>query len=248
VLADPKPYVFLRNYGDFAIEYALHFFVDDLAGRERIEAQVNNRVWYQLKRDGLSVPFPIRDLNLRLVSPDDDVAEATRRTKEITTALGQVPFLEPLSDEERQQLASQIRTEFYAGGEVIISQGQPGSSFFLIGNGEVSVRTEQPGQPPRHIATLGRYNWFGERSLMTGEERSATVVASRDTEIYVIDKEAFQGIISANDALVEAISERLVAREQELVERREAAEERTAGQAAQDEKRSLIQRIRRWFS
>lgn len=247
VLTDPHPYVQLVAYADFSINYVVYFFISDMPQREQIQNRVMTRIWYQLRRDGLSIPFPIRDINMRQVTAEDDEKESNRRLAEKIELLQKVPFFEPLSDKERSTLAQRLRTEFYAEGESIIRQGQPGSSFYIITDGRVSVRIRDGKDgPEREVTRLETHNFFGEMSLMTGEQRSATVQAMLDTELCVIDKNAFSDIVKGNEALVEAISQRLLVRQKELAVAREETENSSA-EIKPDEQKSLMGRIKNFF-
>lgn len=246
VLADPEPFVQLKEFGDSSINYTLFFFIDGFATRDRVEDRVRTRIWYQLGRDGLSIPFPIRDVNLRTV----DAAEEARLRESIqaerTALLGQVPFLEPLSKAELEILAKRLRSEFYAAGETILRQGDPGDSFFIVAQGEVEVLIGKDLATRHGVATLGARDFFGEMSLMTGAERSADVLATGDTECYVLDKDAFKSIITGNDALVEAIGRRLASRQASLQAARSETNGKTAPMAAEVQ-RTLVSRIRSFF-
>lgn len=247
VLSEPEPYVVLKEYADFSINYKLFFFIQDFRNRERIENRVMTRLWYQLRRDGLSIPFPIRDINVSEVRPEDGDAERKRKIEENIELLRSVPFLEVLSDDELRTLAGRLRTEFYARGEPVIQQGGSGSSFYIITDGEVEVLVkEREDAKSRRVTLLGDHNFFGEMSLMTGAERTATVMATRDSELAVIDKIAFGDIISGNEALVESISARLLARQKELEKARADAVEQDAAKDAQEQK-SLMGRIKNFF-
>ena len=65
----------------------------------------------------------------------------------------------------------------------------------------------------KEVATLGDGQFFGEMSLMTGESRTATVVAKTDVECYVVDKEAFQEIVQEKPELAGIISDILSRRQ-----------------------------------
>jgi small-conductance mechanosensitive channel/CRP-like cAMP-binding protein len=247
VLERPAPFISVKSYDDFSIGYKIFFFIDDFQNKERIESQVHTRLWYQLKRDGLSIPFPIQDINVRTVSADLEEQERKKQQRKVLVALGGVPFLEPLSEKELETLAARLKTEFYARGERIITQGDPGASFYIIASGSVDVQVKKSSSAAATtVATLRPYDYFGERSLMTGEKRSATVIANEDAELYVIDKAIFKNIISANENLIEAIGKVLAERKEELEEtRKEMSEE--ARKEARAEQNTIISKIRRFF-
>jgi small-conductance mechanosensitive channel/CRP-like cAMP-binding protein len=243
VLAEPAPFVLTRSYDDFSIGYRIHFFIEDFPRKERIEDEVSTRIWYQLRRDGLGIPFPIRDINMRQITEAGEERTRQRQLERTAAALGRVPFLEPLSEEERRALAGRLRRQIFAAGEEVIRQDDEGDSFYIIASGRVDVRAGG-----RSVTGLGPDDYFGEMSLMTGEARTATVVAREDCECLVVDREAFAAVIRANEALVEAIVARLEERRRALQGARERAERAGEEETAEQERRTLARRIRGFFN
>src|SRR5262249_32912437 len=86
----------------------------------------------------------------------------------------------------------------------IIRQGDPGDSFFVIEQGEVGVIDEKGGG--RKLRTLGDNDVFGELALLTGEPRTATAVATKETRAWIILKEQFDRLLQASPALAEAVA------------------------------------------
>jgi CRP-like cAMP-binding protein len=159
--------------------------------------------------------------------------------------LRRVPFLEPLSLGEQQQLAGRIHLQSFAAGETVLREGDEGDSLYLIADGEVEVQVGPEGQA-QVVARLHAGDFFGEMSLMTGEARTATVVARGDCQFYVISKRAFESLLAGHEALVEAIGAKLDARRAEL----EATRSRSSDDAEPEraELQSLVGRIRRFFN
>jgi putative ABC transport system ATP-binding protein len=77
--------------------------------------------------------------------------------------------------------------EAHAPDEVIIRQGEMGDKFYLIRRGE--VRVIKDGRP---ILVLGKGEFFGDRALVTGEPRNATVHAVGEVELYTVGRETFE--------------------------------------------------------
>jgi len=100
----------------------------------------------------------------------------------------------------------------FGPGEVILHQGDPGDSLYVVRSGRVAVRLEG-ARGHREIATLTAGQFFGEMSLMTGESRTATVVAKSDVECYIVEKDAFQQILEEKPELAGVISEILTHRQ-----------------------------------
>lgn len=242
VLATPEPFVLLTSYDDFSIAYRLHFFVDELHLKERIEDRVFTRLWYQLKRDGLSIPFPIRDINIHQPDPEKEEQAHQREIDRIASSIAKVHFLEPLKDREVNQLATSIRRISFGIGERIIRQGDEGDSFYIIKEGRVKI--VHPNG--RILAELNDGDYFGEMSLMTGEQRKATVIALTDVECYVVSKDSFERLIQDNEALITEVSKRLIERQASIDATQEEVKEEKKVIEQQEDK--LVERIRRFFS
>ena len=73
-----------------------------------------------------------------------------------------------------------------------------------------------------HVAPLGPGDVFGERGMLTGEPRSASVFALSDLECYRLDKAGFEGVIHARPDIAHEISRILESRAAELDARRAA--------------------------
>ena len=247
VMSFPAPFIGLQSYDDFSIQYKIFFFIQDFSKKEIIESEVRTRLWYQLKRDRLSIPFPIRDVNVRNVPLDEHEIFEEKKRREIRAALSTVPFLDPLSEEELETLACGVKSEFYAQGERVIEQGEGGSSFYIVASGEVDVLVpSKKGGPPAKVAELSKHDFFGEQSLMTGEKRSATVVTTTDSEFFVIDKPTFKKIISENKDLVQSIGRCLAERQKELESQKDDLSGKEMGESVEDP-RSIMSKIRRFF-
>jgi small-conductance mechanosensitive channel/CRP-like cAMP-binding protein len=248
VRQDPTPQVLVVEYADSSILYRIYLYIDAFGDRENLEDRAMTRIWYQLQRDGIRIPFPIQDINVHTVGAEAEASRERAERVQRREALDRVPFLRPLSDVERDALASRVRTVSYGAGETIIRQGDEGDSFYTIAEGEVQVRVAhgEPGTPDQAVATLVAGQFFGEMSLMTGERRSATIVALRDTRLWVIDRSAFQSLIAGNDALVTAIGEVLAERRRSLEARREQHRAMDASRLQEDQD-TLIKKIRQFF-
>jgi small-conductance mechanosensitive channel/CRP-like cAMP-binding protein len=240
VLEEPKPLIRLRSYDDFSIGYRIHFFIDQIHLKDQIEDAVFSRIWYQLKRDGLKVPFPIRDVNMYTVSANDSERAREHELLEVEDALQRVPFLQPLDEAERRRLAEQITLQSFAADETIIRHGDPGECFYIVASGRLSVTTQRGVE----VAVLGRGDYFGEMSLMTGEARSATVSALEDTELYVVDKASFERIIKTHTELVDKIATRLSERRRALSEQ----DSRNDIAVVTPSDSGIVHRIRRFFN
>jgi len=63
------------------------------------------------------------------------------------------------------------------------------------------------------VAHLNTGDFFGEKSLLTGESRSASVVAETDLEVVEVDKANIVPILENNPGIMEDLSKRLAERQ-----------------------------------
>lgn len=133
--------------------------------------------------------------------------------------LGTLPFFaEVLTADELDRLADNAYELTADPGATIIRQGDVGSSMIVITDGQVAVRiTDTDGE--RDIATLGKGNFVGEMSLLTGAPRTATVTAASPVTALDIDRTAIQPLLAGNPDLFDRFAEVLEKRRAELDKR-----------------------------
>jgi CRP-like cAMP-binding protein len=129
-----------------------------------------------------------------------------------------IPFLRNVSifasfsDEELDSLSKIVQKKTYKKGEIILKEGEPGDSFFVICQGLAKVFTNLSDKEIL-INIMREKEFFGEMALLNEKERSATVIAHTDLEILVILKIDFVQYILGDYGcmvkLLQTISERL---------------------------------------
>ncbi len=82
----------------------------------------------------------------------------------------------------------------FCQGDIIVTEGEVGSSLFLVVGGAVKVftRTEDGGNMP--LAELGPGDFFGEVSLLTGRPRTATITAGTEVTAIELDRASLDRI------------------------------------------------------
>ena len=111
-------------------------------------------------------------------------------------------------------LAKEAQKRTFDIGEIIVQQGEVGASMFIIVEGVVKVALENPDNTSSVLATLTVSEVFGEMSLLTGAERTATVSATRPVVVFEIKKPTFAKIIKNNPDVLNALSSILAKRQQ----------------------------------
>ncbi len=196
-----RPVVRIRNFGDSCLEWEVKYWAEDYAKYNDSDALVRQRIWYVFQRESIHFAFPTRTIHIEPKQEEATLDEYLNATAEI---LQNVAIFAPLSDEEMEKLAQASAKRIYAPGEAIVRKGQEGRSMFVIIHGTVEVQIPENGRP-KTINTLRDNDFFGEMSLLTGEPRSATVIAYEETEVLQIKKTALKQIFESNPELVESI-------------------------------------------
>ena len=105
------------------------------------------------------------------------------------------PLFEVLSEPEREAIITEMEVETHDEGSVVINEGDPGSSMYIIASGAVKVYTRGTSGL-LYLAQLGEGDFFGEVSVLTGKPRTATITAAQRTELLRLDKEKLDGVLS----------------------------------------------------
>ena len=109
--------------------------------------------------------------------------------------LSKIVLFKSFSQLKLFKLIDMIQSEKYQKGEKIIIEGTKGEKFYIVKSGQVEVF-----QKNIYLRTLNSMEYFGERSLLTNEVRSATVIAKDNVELYSLDKESFN--LNLSDMMV----------------------------------------------
>jgi small-conductance mechanosensitive channel/CRP-like cAMP-binding protein len=243
VLKDPAPVLRVVAYGDFAIQYEMRYFVARYEDYRTAEGEINRLIWYYFRRNGIEIPFPVR--NVYLHNPGEPEGRDSTSGR-LQRALRDIDLFRPLSDDEVRSAAASFRHLHYSTGEKIIEEGAPGDSFFVIDRGEVDVFKTLGGKA-RTLARLMEGQCFGEMALLTGEKRSATVIAATDVDVFTLDKAGFEKILVPNPAIAVEISGLLSQRRDALSQAEDDTTERFYGAGGGGRKQHILDRIRSYF-
>ncbi len=129
----------------------------------------------------------------------------------------------------------------YGDGEAIVRQDAPGQSMFIVCSGLAAVVLE-PDR--REVATIDKGGYFGEMSLLTGDPRSATVVARGDTVVLELDAELFRRLGAADHRAIEEVGLAAITRRAQLNLARDAA----ANVAVTDAPATFLGRMKRFLA
>ncbi|HKP60546.1 MAG TPA: cyclic nucleotide-binding domain-containing protein [Polyangiales bacterium] len=130
---------------------------------------------------------------LRLVDPSSLAAYAERIACDYTTSelvyperLMPIPLLSLFATEEFGTLLSALRLLRARPETVILREGDPGTSFYVLARGSVDVRAQRSGRETA-LAKLAEGSIFGEMALLSAAPRTASVLAHDDCDLLEFD-------------------------------------------------------------
>lgn len=109
---------------------------------------------------------------------------------EILKVFKKINFLQGLSVEKMMALIDSLKVEEFCPGQDIFLQGAQGESFYIVKSGKVDIVKDSVV-----IRQINKFDYFGERSILFNEVRTATVRASNQVECWVLHKSVFFLII-----------------------------------------------------
>src|SRR5438132_12792670 len=244
VLPSPPVKVFLVEFGDHAVTYEIKYYMGNHARFNETNDAVRTNVWYELKRQRINIPYPIRTLQLERRSQP-----APEGHEEARVILRGEPLFQCLSDGQIDNLVKQSELNHFGRGEHVIEEGAEGDSMFILLRGAAEVSVSKNGSTIP-VATLSSGDCFGEMSLLTGEKRSATVRADGDCYVMEISKETMAEVIRDSPECMKQLSELLAKRKMETEGILKDAAISSADQAAKQREytATFLRRLKTFFA
>ena len=235
VLTSPAPDILLQAFDASAITYRARFWIENYDSDEEARDETRTAIYYSFRRHHIEIPWPIQVQYMR----EWHEPGVAQKVEEEERLLASVDLFASLSQEIRHQIAVASPTAVFGSGETIVRQGEEGQSMFVVMSGTVSVVLE-----PSHdeVARIQAGGYFGEMSLLTGEPRSATVLAAGDTAVVEINANLFRRIAAVHPEAIEEIGIAAVARRAGLDQLKTATVETVTVEA-----NTLLTRMKRFL-
>ncbi|MCC7383786.1 MAG: mechanosensitive ion channel [Deltaproteobacteria bacterium] len=247
VAGDPAPDCILMGFDTSYGRYAVRYFLTDLRPDDPTDSSVRACIYAALKRRNIPLSIPAE---ARFITEESERRQARKQVEGLSRrseVLRKIDLFRDLAPEDRLELAQSMHDAPFVKGEVLTRQGAEAHHLYLIDRGRVSVRVKAD-QGDREIAQLGPGEVFGEMSLMTGEQRSATVVALADVMAYRLDKVAFEGLLQERPKLAEHFAEVLAQRRIQLDAARQDLDQEARRARIATAKQDMLTKIRRFFA
>ena len=120
---------------------------------------------------------------------DEHAAQPQRRIP------ARVPLFSDLSQGAFVELVNQLDYRVYEPGQVILKEGDPGRSFYVISQGRVRVYKELPDGQVLTLAHLEDGAFFGEMAMLSGAPRTATIAAEVETHVLEVSDKVLRSLV-----------------------------------------------------
>jgi len=122
--------------------------------------------------------------------------------------LKKVPLFAGLDDRELEQIAASMKERRFAAGDTVTEEGAGGAGFFVVEEGSADVTVDGQAR-----GSIGPGDYFGEIALLTGSDRTATIMASSDMVCWGMTAWDFRPLVESNSTiawkLLTAMAEKL---------------------------------------
>ena len=117
------------------------------------------------------------------------------------------PLFRDFSVDELVAVIQGLTLMAFDPGDIILSEGDPGQSLYMLTSGSVKVLRKDPSGKQMRLGILTEGAFFGEGSILTGRPRTATVVATTRCEMLELDRATLDGIVETHPRVRDLLEE-----------------------------------------
>jgi cAMP-dependent protein kinase regulator len=128
---------------------------------------------------------------------------AAKKREKYDNFLQSVNILKEMDPYERSKLGDAVIEHKFKKGQYVITEGEEGSTFFLISEGTAEATKNLGGPEPTKVKDYMKGDYFGERALLTAEFRAANIVVTSDTcTCLSLEKKTFDRLLGSLDSIL----------------------------------------------
>ncbi|MEO8875099.1 MAG: cyclic nucleotide-binding domain-containing protein, partial [Polyangiaceae bacterium] len=246
----PAPHAICYDFAnagrDSFAYYAVRYWLTDLAVDDPTNSVVRTRIHAALKRAGIPLARPSTTMFLIR----DDEAEEERRTarhmNQRLAAIQGMSLFAGLTVEEQEMVAGHLLYAPFTAGETVTREGAVAHWLYILREVKARICIDIGGAQ-KTISELEAPDFFGEMGMMTGEPRSASVVAVTDVDCFRLDKDGFQEIITERPEIAALISKTLAERRVDLIATRDGLDAEAKAARQITEQQRILARVQSFF-
>ena len=135
--------------------------------------------------------------------------------REKLTTLASMPLFQHLEKAALADLWENLEWLSLPGGKILFRAGDDGDSMYIVLSGRLRVTVERSDGSTEVVREVARGESVGELALLTGEARSATIHAIRDSELALLSRAAFERAVKFDPTLIRRIAVQLASRQRQ---------------------------------
>jgi CRP-like cAMP-binding protein len=213
ILADPAPAVRTVDYSDWSVTYRIVFSVARQEELAVTRDRFMTKLWYAVRREGLTIPFPIQ----MEYSPGESPGVPAVPTEEW---LRNFPRFRPAV---KPDAPHSPRIVDYAALEVIQSEKSRVHGLALIVRGTAKLLAPNSAGEFVQVGEIGPGECFGDQMSSAGAANDLTIVASQDLKVMLFDSKTTGELFNRSPALAAEVGDAIEARRSALIAARARA-------------------------
>jgi small-conductance mechanosensitive channel len=240
IMKEPPPQIVLKKFEPRGVVWGLWFWVPDYSQNTQVARAVQENVLNHLQVAGIDLSYNRVDQRLLPLKEPEEGQEAPK-----TALLKRLELFAVMGEKPLARIAQTMHRHEFGEQEFIVTQGEAGSSLFVVEEGLVNVLVNDGNGNQKWVAHIPPGGFFGEMALLTGEPRTASIQAETPVICYEIGKEILLPIFQESPELLDKVGELMAVRKAQLGRVKKATLDQC--QEEQQEKVSLLQKMRHFF-
>lgn len=111
------------------------------------------------------------------------------------------PLFADFSEADLVAVIQGLELATYGPGDILILEGDPGTSLFVITSGVVRAFVKQPDGKNKQVREMGEGSFFGEIAVLSGKPRTATVTAKTTVEALILERKTLDNICKTHPSV-----------------------------------------------
>ncbi|MDP3372434.1 MAG: mechanosensitive ion channel family protein [Candidatus Paracaedibacteraceae bacterium] len=184
------------------VYYKVKYFLNPAkCGPGKVRHLIHSRVFRFLRAANIKLATQMQRVYITEIA--DQIFTPTEET---ANYIAQIDIFQTLTERQVKEIATVSRKRNFNKGDVICSQGEEGRSLFIVCEGMLKVFITNEAGAQQQVAVLIPEDFFGEMSLLTGDRRSATVIAESQITLLEIESDALIPLFANDEKFPQIVS------------------------------------------
>ncbi len=176
--------------------------------QEMFRGQVLDVIQQVLQSPAVPPPAPLATAPAVTAEGEEPLIEVEPEPELVTS-----PLFGDMSEDELIAFMRGLRLLSFEPGDVILTEGHPGDSLFVVSSGLVKAFVKDQGATGQRLArTMKDGDFFGEISILSGKPRTATVTAATRVELLEMDRPTLDEMLKQYPRIMQVLQDFYVAR------------------------------------